>query len=247
MAEKIERRAFFGIKLYPSLGFFPFDPGLDALYAWAEQNQVPVMTHCTRSGTFYTGQMKEVVTTLTPPTLNPDSTAMLNIHARVDRFMKDPLTRDESKFGCNIFLHPENYVPVLEKYPNLKICFAHFGGGNEMLGKGSPVTQAGLDNTNWHELVKGLIEKFPQVYTDISYTLFDAAVFKQVNAFVDGPHGSRVLYGTDFFMTLQEKPEDQLWQQCINLMGMDRFNTIATVNTDNYLRSMFFVPEMRFA
>ena len=38
---------FSGIKLYPALGFFPFDPRLEALYAYAEKEGIPIMTHCT--------------------------------------------------------------------------------------------------------------------------------------------------------------------------------------------------------
>ncbi len=246
VSEKIERRAFFGIKLYPSLGFFPFDPRLDALYAWAEQNQVPVMTHCTRSGSHYTGGMREAVPLLNPDSLNPGHASMKNIYDRIEIFMKTPLTLNDPKYGCNIFLHPENYVPVLQKYPNLKICFAHFGGSNEILGVPHPVVQAGLDPTNWHELVKAAIAGYPQVYTDISYTLAEKKVFTKVNDFLLGPYGDRLLFGTDYFMTLQERSEASLWQQCIMHMGTHAFKRIACVNTDNYLRSLHFVPEMRF-
>jgi hypothetical protein len=41
---------FYGIKIYPALGFFPFDPALDELYAYAQEYGIPIMTHCTRGG-----------------------------------------------------------------------------------------------------------------------------------------------------------------------------------------------------
>ena len=37
---------FKGIKLYPSLGFLPQDKRLDGVYEFAEENNVPVVTHC---------------------------------------------------------------------------------------------------------------------------------------------------------------------------------------------------------
>lgn len=70
--DAVENRGFVGIKLYPPMGFLPtdnetggltypvghigitafgrkLDAALEKLYAWAEQNQVPVMAHATNS------------------------------------------------------------------------------------------------------------------------------------------------------------------------------------------------------
>lgn len=247
--EKIERRAFFGIKIYPSLGFFPFDVGLDKLYAWAEANEVPVMTHCTRSGTFYTGHMQEVVTDLTPAGLHPSAPEMASIHARIARFKANAFTWTDSKYGCNLFLHPENYLPVLRKYPRLKLCLAHFGGDDEMLGDAQPLRDKGIDPTNWHQLVRDIMDKrgpdgdrlFEKVYTDISYTLYRSAVYPLLLPLIDGPAlGDRILFGTDFFMTTREDPEATLLQRCMQSLSMDRFRKIAADNTSRYLTSCFF-------
>jgi len=246
--EKIERRAFVGIKMYPAMGFFPFDTRLDELYAWAAENAVPVMTHCTRVGTFYTGRMSEVLTDLTPAGLNPGAPEMTSIHERIARFRESPLTWNGTKFGCNIFLHPENYRPVLRMYPALKICFAHFGGDDEMLNEPKKVRDQGMDPTNWHDLVKKIMAEplWPHVYTDISYTLFNDKVYDQLRTLIDGPSGGRILYGTDFFMTVREDQEAVLLQRCIDLLTMDRFRKIGAENTTAYLRSKWFNPDLRF-
>jgi len=251
--EKIERRAFLGIKMYPALGFFPFDAALDPLYAWAEENQVPIMTHCTRQGTFYTGPMQQVVPDLTPAGLNPDAPEMTDIHQRIQRFRNAPFTWKDGKYGCNIFLHPQNYEPVLRKYPKLKLCFAHFGGDDEMLDKPQQLRTRGLDNTNWHTEVKRIMEAgdqdgtllYPNAYTDISYTLHNIEVYDMLRQLIDGSLGERILFGTDFFMTLKEDPEADLVQRSIDSLGIDRLRKIAASNTDSYLHSVWFNPQLR--
>lgn len=254
---KVERRAFFGIKLYPSIGFFPFDPALDQLYDWAEQEQVPIMTHCTRSGTYYTGSMNDVVPSLTPPSLNPSATQMTTIFGRIKKFKETPFAWGDGKYGCNIFLHPENYEPVLHKYPDLKLCFAHFGGDDEMLPHKfrQPLRDRGIDPTNWHQLVKGIMERldgtgrtlYPNVYTDISYTLFNADVYPLLNTVMRGPLAGRILFGTDFFMTLREDPETGLLQRAMSMLEPGYFQHMAAVNTTNFLRSTIHDPEIPFA
>jgi predicted TIM-barrel fold metal-dependent hydrolase len=243
--EKVERRAFMGIKLYPAIGYFPFDTGLDALYAWAEQNAVPIMTHCTRQGTFYTGSMAQVLPDPKPAGLHSTAPEMADIHARIKRFMNNDLTWDHSNYGCNIFLHPQNYEPVLRKYPRLKLCFAHFGGDDELLNKAQELRTRKLDDTNWHVEVKRIMGLYANVYTDISYTLHNPKVYTQLAGLIDGPLGERILFGTDCFMTLKEAPEADLLKRCMGGLGMDRFNRIAARNNDVYLTSTHFDPMRR--
>jgi uncharacterized protein len=245
--DKIERRAFFGIKIYPSLGFFPFDPALDALYEWAQEEQVPIMTHCTREGTHYTGAMREVLPHADPPTLNPSSPTMHLIRDRVARFVNSPFARTDAKYWGNALLHPQNYEPVLEKYPRLKLCLAHFGGDDQILGEQHDVQCKGLDTDNWHDEVLRLMDAWPQVYTDISYTLFRADAMKKILPLFDGPVGHRILFGTDYYMTLRERDEATLVSNCRDLLGPARFDRIAVGNTTSYLRSRYYDPNRPFS
>lgn len=244
---KVNKRTFFGIKIYPALGFFPFDPKLDQLYKWAEENEIPVMTHCTRSGSYYTGKMIQVIPQNKPASLNPQSSVMDSIYQRIERFMGDKFTREDSKVGCNIFSNPENYIPILEKYPKLKLCLAHFGGGDELLKKPAKVVEKGLDNLPfWDERIKGMMQKYPNVYTDISYTLYDKAALEKIKPLLNEEIGKRILFGTDFFMTLQEDAEDLLWKNCLSHLTREKFETLAGQNVDNYLRSKYYDPSKVF-
>ena len=244
--EKVERRAFFGIKLYPSLGFFPFDPALDALYAWAQEEQVPIMTHCTRYGTHFTGGIQHVLPHADPPTLNPSSPVMPAIRDRVARYLAHPKARADAKYWGNALLHPQNYEPVLEKYPHLKLCLAHFGGDDQILSEAHKVQQWGIDPDNWHQEVVGLMQVWPNVWTDISYTLYKAEALRRILPLLAGPLGDRVLFGTDYYMTLREAPEADLVSRCRGILGPDLFARMASEHTDHYLRSRHFDPAVRF-
>ena len=242
---------FFGIKMYPALGFFPCDPRLTELYAWAAKNQVPIMTHCTRAGVFYTGRLREVVPNDTAPCLATDDTnttfdpALVEINARLKEYITNPFTngKGQSKYGCNLFLNPRNFIPVLNRFKDLKVCFAHFGGDDEIMGVKQELTAKGIDRDNFHTLIKSLMAAYPNVYTDISYTLFNTKneVYDPIIASIDSEAiGKRVLFGTDYYMTLQEDTELNLWQHCQTKLKPERFDKIATVNNNRYLASHFF-------
>ncbi|MFP4382328.1 MAG: amidohydrolase family protein [Candidatus Sumerlaeia bacterium] len=46
----IESGDFHGVKIYPVMGFSPIDSRLEPLYAWCEEEQIPITTHCKRHG-----------------------------------------------------------------------------------------------------------------------------------------------------------------------------------------------------
>lgn len=224
---------FNGIKLYPSLGFFPFDKGLDALYAYAQTNGIPVMSHCTRVGSQYIGTNIEQ---LIPKDLsliykNPQPGVVANtlqtIQSTIEWYYgKGWIANNKNGANdkaCDLFTHPINYKPVLEKFPNLKICLAHMGGSSELI-KGEQDAYISQVRTQdpilWGEHIIILMCEYPNLYTDISYTLNELDKDEVFNAITklfitrdkfDQPLYKRVLFGTDFFMTEQEKREQDLF------------------------------------
>lgn len=244
---KFRSMNFFGLKIYPAMGFFPFDPRLDAVYKWASENNVPIMTHCTRSGNFYTGKMDDVVPFIDMPTLNPNSSSMESIYSRIEKFKNSKETWKNNKDACNLFSHPENYRPILEKYPKLKLCLAHFGGEDEILSKKCDLVKKGIDtDTFWYNEICLLMTDYPNVFTDISYTLYSNEAIEAVKKLMSSDLSSKILFGTDFFMTIREKDESQLWQGYLKTMGSTYFNNTSVNNTDIYLTSNFYDPSFRF-
>lgn len=55
----LEKEAFSGIKIYPALGYYPFDKHLLELFLYACKNEIPVLTHCIRGIIFYRGIKKK--------------------------------------------------------------------------------------------------------------------------------------------------------------------------------------------
>lgn len=248
---------FSGLKLYPALGFFPFDPRLEDLYGYAEKNQLPVMTHCTRVGSQYIGARIESIIPKNPNMIRvPGNANVDNARASIEKRIQDFYDKKwvkNNKLGnndraCDLFGHPENYIPVLEKFPNLKICLAHMGGSNEILdapssGELGEIRQ--VDTPSWFDRITEMMKVYTNLYTDISYTLSDFTktdneVYRRVVTFMNTPDkngnplSQRVLFGTDFFMTEQEKREAELYETTQKNLA-DWFDVIGRDNPQKYL------------
>ena len=214
----VEDLGFIGIKMYPALGFYPYDPRLIKVYDYAQDIQLPVMTHCTKSGVFFKGQ-------LTREHLRP-----LNMNSNPCK--KDYVTERKNAIFKNNFSHPDNYKDVLDLFPDLKLCIAHYGGSSQMLkARGNDG-----DMKNWYNIIRYLVEGKHQsqfyntvinaeepelrrefakvcgnVFTDVSYSLAEKKVFDLVKQNFDHPVvGKKILFGTDYYMTVIEKPEEKL-------------------------------------
>lgn len=104
---------FSGFKIYPALGYYPFDPLLLPLWKYAEQNSLPVMTHCVRGPMYFRGKKKSewdyhpIFRELSEPIgkrepVEDDFTALLLAEKKNDVFSAN-------------FTHPMNYICLLKK------------------------------------------------------------------------------------------------------------------------------------
>jgi predicted TIM-barrel fold metal-dependent hydrolase len=138
MKDYLEVHRFSGIKIYPALGYYPFDARLLPLWKYCADHQVPILTHCIRGTIFYRGRKKqewnrhqvfrqamgkeETVTTNRPK-------GKLGKNAKEDGYpegeivetekttLYEPLVLAEFKnveFSYN-FTHPMNYLCLLEE------------------------------------------------------------------------------------------------------------------------------------
>ena len=55
----LEKDHFNGIKIYPPLGYYPFDENLLPLWKYAADNQVPLMAHCCRGTIHFRGKKRK--------------------------------------------------------------------------------------------------------------------------------------------------------------------------------------------
>jgi uncharacterized protein len=174
------------------------------LYAYAEREGIPLIYHCTRVGSQYIGSNIEDLIPANPEMIMPDpehpghAVAMAardEINARIERYRARGWIRNSglgvNDHACDLFSHPQNYVPVMLKFPKLKICLAHMGGATEVSfmdpelpderGRMAATHRKyhrlkktwAIDGYNWAALIRDLMVKHENLYTDLSYTVAD--------------------------------------------------------------------------
>ena len=132
---------------------------------------------------------------------------------------------------------PTSYIPVLRAFPDLKLCLAHFGGFDDWQAyiNCNQTRTAVRPDRNWLVMIREMIcsGQFPNLYTDISYTLFqfeDFVPFLKV-FLTDERLLKRTLFGSDYYMTRQEVLSERA--VCIRLrvaLGEAVFRQIAETN-----------------
>lgn len=232
LKEYVEHRGFTGIKLYPALGFFPFDQALLPVYEYAIEKNLPILTHCDVGGIYYRGPLSGEH--LAPASLNPQVPRRNFVpHAEAKR----------NKFK-DFFSDPRNFEDVLTlpQFAELKICLAHYGGSEMIEGKAKTLT-----NHNWYQAIRQMIQTYSQVYTDISYTLHhthDAVRVPVVNDIRHPQLRNKILFGTDYYMTVREKDEPTLVEDFKNKYGLTaaEFDHISITNNRAFLTTRFYQP-----
>ncbi len=117
----------------------------------------------------------------------------------------------------------------------MKICLAHLGGVDE-LGKYKSVPGNGKKGENWSSIIIDYIKRYPNVYTDVSYTMHDPKLFPQLMEILeDRELRSRVLYGSDFYMVQQEIHERDFHLNLKSSLGEDNYRQIAMINPQEFL------------
>lgn len=147
--------------------------------------------------------------------------------------------RDTTDYMANRFTDPRAYLPVMQKFPDLRICLAHFGGQYDW----KSYVKAGPDYDraeNWQVQIRKMIGSgdYPGLWTDISYTLFhfeDYIPFLRLFLTADTEAGERLrartLFGSDFYMTRQEAlSEKAVCFRLRNALGEEIFRRIAEEN-----------------
>ncbi|MDP2385680.1 MAG: amidohydrolase family protein [Bacteroidota bacterium] len=211
----IEEEQFTGLKMYPPLGYYPFDERLNQVFAYAEAYGIPITSHCARGGVFYQG-------------------------AITSEMRKHPITGkvypyNKNKFFTDIYTDPDNYEYLFAKYPNLKVNLAHFGGFDEW----EKYLQNTIDNTgelNWYEKVKAVLINHKNAFSDISYTLFEKDLIPLLNITLQDPLiKDRVLFGTDYYMVEQQASEKEFSINLRASIGEDNYRLIAEQNPKRFL------------
>lgn len=214
--QAIEEWGFTGVKMYPPLGYTISDFSPEFL-KYMEDNQVPIITHCsTNCATYYRGD---------------DINKVIGKSCHYpSEFLKyqDKSNREKT----DLFSFPLEYSIVLEKYPNLKLDLAHFGGNDQWKDRmdGKPYV--------WSDYIIQLCTKYPNVYTDLSYVMSDKSRHGElVKLLKTNPHmRNKILYGTDWYLvSLDEYNITDFALQLRTNIGEESFNEIL-INNVNFLK-----------
>ncbi len=227
-------KLFIGIKLYCPTGYSPTDPVLfgpdgerGGIYAFCEDNGIPVTTHNSDGG--FATLAKEVKVT-----------GLIQVNGKLHRLNDELLKFSTAIHHKNAVYeraltlnHPLLWEKVVEKYPNLLLNLAHFGGGSQLnLALENP------ENTNlWtNKIIALLKDSRYKVYTDVScFTEFEV-IAKLLTSPVYREIKPRILYGSDYtLLLLFEDNFEENVRQFKEKFGKD-FDVIARKNPEEFLR-----------
>lgn len=196
-----------GVKLYSRNGWCPdpwgrhneilfgpqlgdaIDKRLMALYRDAEQFRIPLLCHTSPGG------------------WPPNGALVLPEAFRAHHQQKQTSLEAQFEDYDHITTAPANWEPVLKRHPQLQVCLAHLGGG---AWKTKPA------KADWIDALRQLMRKHEHVYGDVSYWIdketSPQAALKRLAVLIgkDAGLAQRVMFGTDWYLTMQN-PRDRQW------------------------------------
>lgn len=229
----IEEKNFCGLKLYPPLGYFPYDDRLTPIYKYAETHGLPIIAHCSKSGPIYSREKKPQLITRIKEQLDSDTG------------IKPTFKKKNRKEICNYFTHPLNYKILFKKFPKLKICLAHFGGQSQWIKFLNPSTAGTCEDNSvlqkdeedsWFNTIYDMMKTEKTLHTDVSFTLENRDFFPLLKVILSNPQvKEQILFGSDFYMVEAEKSERSFGIDLHGYLGTDLFTLISETNPKKFL------------
>ncbi len=219
---------FFGVKIYPSLGYLPSHPRLMPIFEICQKYSIPVLTHCSSALTRATSRKFNIKTSrvingkIVP---NP---------VEFKEFPKQSRKKEEKDYRL-FFNGPEHWIPVLEAYPKLKLNLAHFGGNEEW----EIFTKT--YSSKWITTILMILQdpRFENVYSDFSFT-FNYRKYNKIlkrwlkhNPIVS----ERTLHGSDYFLTATKRKLTRILRGYFK--DIDSAEWIKKIGVDNATEYLF--------
>jgi len=172
------KKIWIGFSMNPSLGFRPFDECCECLpefYTECVNNDIPILAHCAPEGMVTreanTGEYKTF-------NINMLNARLKKSEERCEKYCtsrycgkQDVVKNNHLNYFYKNYGHPRNWIPVLEKYPKLHLCFSGFGGnsewGHDDMSTWNKNDLASLPR-EWIRCIIKLTAKYDNVYTDVS-------------------------------------------------------------------------------
>ncbi len=211
----VEEWNFKGVKLYPPLGVFPYDERFDPVYAYCQENNLPILTHCSPFNPVHYKGKKNHIKKLLQASKIPANTF-----------------RKSKKELCSHFTYPENFKFVVEKFPDLRVCFGHFGSQYYW----DKFIHHPEEEGNWLRIIRDLCINYNNFYADISFTMADMKYFSLLKIMLTNEKLSKkILFGSDYYMVEVESNERRFGLDLRACLGEENFNKIAVENPKTFL------------
>lgn len=227
-------KTFAGVKLYCPTGYSPTDPLLfgpdgerGGIYAFCEDNGIPVTTHNSDGG-FATLAKNVYITGLIHV-----NGQLHQLNNELLKFSKAIYEKDAIYERALTLNHPLLWGKVAEKYPNLLLNLAHFGGGRQL--------EAAMDNPDninlWSNRIISLLKDSRyKVYTDVSCFSDFSSIDKLIKSKVYPEIKKKILYGSDYtLLLLFEDNFEENVRLFRNKFGSD-FDVVALENPEEFLK-----------
>lgn len=132
---------------------------------------------------------------------------------------------------------PEHWRDVLSEFPNLKVCFGHFGGDDVM------AETEGLPEGCWTETICRLMRRHKGVFADVSYHTDcaldgdkDRRYFGNLASLLeDHVIGKRILFGTDFWLVRMAARDQSIWGYFGRKIPSSHFDAMTLSNPAAFL------------
>jgi len=209
---------FFGVKIYPALGYLPSHPMLMDVFEICEKKGIPVVTHC-GGDSVHTTKKK-----MTIPYMDFDKNNQLQKYSEEVKFQ---VAKDYGDY----FNNPSRWEPVLRAFPKLKLNFGHFGGSSQW----KDLEYNKIDNRVLR--IIDLMLRFKNVYSDVSFLISDSTVFDTFIKYFNQNKilQERTLFGSDFFLVVTEGKYKNMRVNFRLQVGDDIYNKIARDNPRKFL------------
>ncbi|MFZ5431573.1 MAG: amidohydrolase family protein [Bacteroidota bacterium] len=227
-------KLFVGLKLYCPTGYSPTDPLLygtdgnrDGLYAFCEDNGIPVTTHNSDGGfatlansVFITGDIQ----------VNGKLHQLNNERVK---FSKAVYEKDGIYERALTLNHPLLWEKVVQKYPGLILNLAHFGGGRQL---DAALTYPD-DPTLWSNKIIALLkDNRYKVYTDVSCFTEFSTIDKLIESPVYPEIRHKILFGSDYTLLLLFEDDFNENIRQFRLRFGSNFDIIANENPREFLK-----------
>ena len=222
---------FIGFKMYTALGYRPFDERLPYLYDFYDRctkEKIPVICHCSDGGMTTHEKKYYLENYIEFLDIRGFEKEKERIEGKYTRWWILP--DKPGQFFNDKFVKPIAWEEVFKKFKELKLCLAHFGGGDSEWKTWRENTKWRCDNYDegswfspppdetkakyieswfndesvWIKKIVNLMEntKYKNFYTDISYHFLDKHKDEFLWLIDKYPKiKKKIIFGTDWYMT----------------------------------------------